>query len=77
MDAAALRSPETLSTYGQSVETQVRQLTRAGCKKVYREVASGTRTERARLLDLLPYLLVRHRLNAVEDLARAAWTKHA
>ena len=28
-----------VSTDGQSVEAQVRQLTKAGCKKVFREVA--------------------------------------
>src|SRR5215213_1317899 len=38
-----------VSTDGQSVETQVRQLTKAGCKKVFREIASGAKTERARL----------------------------
>jgi DNA invertase Pin-like site-specific DNA recombinase len=30
-----------VSTDGQSVDAQVRQLTKAGCKKVFREVASG------------------------------------
>ena len=34
-----------VSTDGQSVEAQVRQLTKAGCKKVFREVASGAKTE--------------------------------
>jgi DNA invertase Pin-like site-specific DNA recombinase len=29
-----------VSTDGQSVDAQVRQLTKAGCKKVFREVAS-------------------------------------
>src|SRR5271157_4767438 len=38
-----------VSTDGQSVETQVRQLTKAGCKKVFREVASGAKTDRAQL----------------------------
>jgi DNA invertase Pin-like site-specific DNA recombinase len=45
-----------VSTDGQSVDAQVRQLTDAGCEKVYREVASGARTDRAqlgRLLDVL------------------------
>jgi Resolvase, N terminal domain len=36
-----------VSTDGQSVEAQVRQLTKAGCKKVFREVASGAKTDRA------------------------------
>ena len=38
-----------VSTDGQSVEAQVRQLTKAGCKKVFREVASGAKTDRAQL----------------------------
>ncbi len=35
-----------VSTNGQSVDAQVRQLTKAGCKKVFREVASGAKTVR-------------------------------
>jgi predicted site-specific integrase-resolvase len=35
-----------VSTDGQSVEAQVRALTKAGCKKVLREVASGAKTDR-------------------------------
>ncbi len=38
-----------VSTDGQSVDTQVRQLTKAGCKKVFRETASGGKTDRAQL----------------------------
>ena len=38
-----------VSTDGQSVDAQVRQLTKAGCKKVFREVASGAKTERLQL----------------------------
>jgi DNA invertase Pin-like site-specific DNA recombinase len=38
-----------LSADGQSVDAQVRQLTKAGCKKVSREVASGAKTDRAQL----------------------------
>ena len=38
-----------VSTDGQSVDAQVRQLTRAGCKKVLREVASGAQTDRSQL----------------------------
>ena len=30
-------------------DAQVRQLTKAGCKKVFREVASGAKTDRAQL----------------------------
>src|ERR1700730_5776647 len=45
-----------VSTDGQSVDAQVRQLTKAGCKKVFREVASGAKTERAQLRRLLDVL---------------------
>jgi DNA invertase Pin-like site-specific DNA recombinase len=38
-----------VSTDGQSVDAQVRQLTCAGCKKVFRETASGAKTDRAQL----------------------------
>src|ERR1700756_2246992 len=38
-----------VSTDGQSVDTQVRQLTKAGCKKVFRETASGAKTDRSQL----------------------------
>jgi DNA invertase Pin-like site-specific DNA recombinase len=42
-----------VSTDGQSVDAQVRQLTRAGCKKVFRETASGAKTDRAQLRRML------------------------
>ncbi len=45
-----------VSTDGQSVEAQVRQLTRAGCRKVIRQVASGANTDRAQLRRLLARL---------------------
>ena len=45
-----------VSTDGQSVEAQVRQLTKAGCKKVFREVASGAKTDSAQLRRLLGQL---------------------
>jgi DNA invertase Pin-like site-specific DNA recombinase len=45
-----------VSTDGQSVDAQVRQLTKAGCKKVFREVASGPKTDRAQLRRLLDQL---------------------
>jgi DNA invertase Pin-like site-specific DNA recombinase len=45
-----------VSTDGQSVEAQVRQLTKAGCKRVFREVASGAKTDRAQLRRLLGQL---------------------
>src|SRR3954452_23165410 len=38
-----------VSTDGQSVAAQVQQLTAAGCAKVFREVASGAKTDRAQL----------------------------
>ena len=42
-----------VSTDGRSVDAQVRALTKAGCKKVFREVASGAKTDRAQLRRLL------------------------
>ena len=45
-----------VSTDGQSVETQVRQLRAAGAGKVFREVASGAKTDRAQLRRLLDQL---------------------
>ncbi len=33
-----------VSTDGQSVDAEARQLAKAGCKKVFREVASGNST---------------------------------
>ena len=47
-----------VSTDGQSVDAQVRQLTKAGCKKVFREVASGAKTDRAQLRRLLGQLVI-------------------
>ena len=45
-----------VSTDGESVDAQVRQLTKAGCKKVFREVASGAKSDRAQLRRLLDQL---------------------
>jgi DNA invertase Pin-like site-specific DNA recombinase len=45
-----------VSTDGQSVGAQVRQLTKAGCKKVFREVARGAETDRTQLRRLLDQL---------------------
>src|SRR3984893_2663208 len=45
-----------VSSDGQSVDAQVRQLTKAGCKKVFREIASGVKTDRAQLRRLLDVL---------------------
>jgi hypothetical protein len=36
-------------TDGQGIDAQVRQLTKAGCKKVFRETANGAKTDRTRL----------------------------
>jgi DNA invertase Pin-like site-specific DNA recombinase len=38
-----------VSADGQSVDAQVRNLTKAGCKKVFRETAIGANTDRAEL----------------------------
>ena len=45
-----------VSTDGQSVDAQVRQLTKAGCKKVFREMASGAKTDRSQLRRALDQL---------------------
>jgi DNA invertase Pin-like site-specific DNA recombinase len=45
-----------VSTDGQSVQAQVRQLTRGGCKKVFREVGSGAKTDRSQLRRALDQL---------------------
>ena len=45
-----------VSTDGQSVDAQVNQLTAAGAEKVFREVASGAKTDRAQLRRLLDQL---------------------
>jgi DNA invertase Pin-like site-specific DNA recombinase len=41
---------------GQSVEARVRQLTKAGCKKVFRETVSGVKTDRSQLRKALDQL---------------------
>ena len=45
-----------VSTDGQSVDAQVRQLTKAGCKMVFREVASGAKIDRRQLRRALDQL---------------------
>jgi DNA invertase Pin-like site-specific DNA recombinase len=45
-----------VSTDGQSVEAQVRQLMKAGCKKVFRETASGAKADRSQLRKALDQL---------------------
>ena len=44
------------STDGQSVDAQVRQLKAAGCKTVFREVASGAKSDRNQLRRVLDQL---------------------
>lgn len=46
-----------VSTDGQSVEAQVEQLTAAGAGKVFRETASGAKTDRAQLKRLVASLV--------------------
>jgi len=46
-----------VSTDGQSVEAQARQLAAAGCKKVFREVASAGKTDRAQLRRVFDQLI--------------------
>jgi DNA invertase Pin-like site-specific DNA recombinase len=45
-----------VSTHGQSVAAQVATLTAAGATKVFREIASGARTERKQLRRVLDHL---------------------
>ena len=45
-----------ISTDGQSVAAQVAELTKAGCTKVLREIASGAKTSRAQIRRLLGQL---------------------
>jgi DNA invertase Pin-like site-specific DNA recombinase len=45
-----------VSTDGQSVAAQVASLTKAGCAKVFRETASGAKTDRAQLRKALAQL---------------------
>jgi len=45
-----------ISTDGQSVDAQVRQLKAAGARQVFREVASGAKTDRAQLRRVLARL---------------------
>jgi DNA invertase Pin-like site-specific DNA recombinase len=47
-----------VSTDGQSVAAQVSQLTAVGCEKVFREVASGAKTDRSQLRRALDQLAV-------------------
>lgn len=45
-----------VSTQGQALEAQLNQLKEAGCEQIYREVASGARSDRPQLHSLLKAL---------------------
>ena len=45
-----------VSTDGQSIDAQVRQLRAAGARQVFREVASGAKTDRTQLRRALDHL---------------------
>jgi DNA invertase Pin-like site-specific DNA recombinase len=61
LSASIIQVQNTLMRYGyarvstgdQSVDAQIAQLTEAGCDKVYREIASGAKTDRAELRRLI------------------------
>jgi len=42
-----------VSTYGQTIETQLDQLRGAGCTKIYGEKVTGARADRRELLKML------------------------
>lgn len=54
--AAMIYGYARVSTDGQSVDAQVATLTAAGCEKVYRETASGAKTDRIQLRRVLEAL---------------------
>ena len=45
-----------VSTYGQTLDTQLEQLRAARCRKIYSEKASGARADRRELLKMLDAL---------------------
>src|SRR6267378_7817742 len=45
-----------VSTYGQTLDTQLEQLRGAGCTKIYREKVTGARADRRELLKMLKAL---------------------
>jgi DNA invertase Pin-like site-specific DNA recombinase len=61
-----------VSTDGQNVDAQVNQLTAAGAGKVFREVASGAKTDRAQLRRLLDQLAAGDVMMMVTRLDRLA-----
>ena len=46
-----------VSTYGQTLDAQLEQLRAVGCAKVFREKATGVRTDRRELLNLLRHVV--------------------
>ncbi len=64
-----------VSTDGRSVEAQVGALIKAGCKEVFREVASGAKADRSRPRPVLDQFDARDIL-MVTRLARAARSIH-
>ena len=42
-----------VSTYGQTLDTQLKQLRGAGCTKIYREKVTGAHNDRRELLKML------------------------
>ena len=42
-----------VSTYGQTLDLQLEQLRKAGCRQIYREKVTGARADRRELLKLL------------------------
>src|ERR1700724_1300941 len=45
-----------VSTYGQTLDTQLEQLRGAGCTKIYREKVTGAHSDRRELLNMLKHL---------------------
>ena len=45
-----------VSTYGQTLDAQLKQLRGAGCTKIYREKVTGAHNDRRELLDMLKHL---------------------
>ena len=45
-----------VSTYGQTFDAQLEQLSGAGCKKIYREKVTGAHSDRRELLKMLDAL---------------------
>jgi DNA invertase Pin-like site-specific DNA recombinase len=60
-----------ISTDGQSVDAQVRQLRAAGAEKVYRETASGAKTDRAQLRRVLDQLDAGAEKETLGEIARS------